>query len=86
MVKDIESSLRSTVKTIRDNGGAYHAALVGFKRIFITDALLDAKGNQCQAARELGMHRNTLSRNITELRINMHEITRTVRAKRLGLL
>ncbi|MGB8771964.1 MAG: helix-turn-helix domain-containing protein [Candidatus Korobacteraceae bacterium] len=30
----------------------------------------DCKGNQCKAARQLGMHRNTLSRTIAELKLD----------------
>jgi hypothetical protein len=32
--------------------------------------LQDCKGNQCKAARQLGMHRNTLSRTIAELKLD----------------
>jgi Fis family transcriptional regulator, factor for inversion stimulation protein len=32
------------------------------------------KGNQCKAANELGMHRNTLSRTIAELELDPSQI------------
>jgi transposase-like protein len=35
--------------------------------------LEENKGTQCRAARQLGMHRNTLSRTIDELKIDVRE-------------
>ena len=38
-------------------------------------AVLDySSGNQCRAARELAMHRNTLSRTISELKIDVRQL------------
>lgn len=45
-----------------------------FKKRFILTVLEENKGNQCRAARELGMHRNTLSRTINELRIDVRQL------------
>lgn len=45
-----------------------------FKKRFILTVLEENKGNQCRAARELGMHRNTLSRTIHELRIDVRPL------------
>ena len=44
-----------------------------FKRRFIATVLQENKGNQCRAARQLGMHRNTLSRTISELRLDVRQ-------------
>ena len=44
------------------------------KKRFILTVLQENKGNQCRAARELGMHRNTLSRTIDELKIDMRQL------------
>ncbi len=52
----------------------YSEAVREFKKRFILTVLEENKGNQCRAARELGMHRNTLSRTITELRIDMRQV------------
>jgi Fis family transcriptional regulator, factor for inversion stimulation protein len=41
-----------------------------FKKRFILEALRQNRGNQCKAARELGMHRNTLARTIADLKID----------------
>ena len=45
-----------------------------FKKKFILTVLQENKGNQCKAARQLGMHRNTLSRTITELELDAKEM------------
>jgi hypothetical protein len=37
------------------------------------------KGNQCKAATELGMHRNTLSRTLAELDMNSAQIRKGMR-------
>ena len=56
------------------SGITYSEAVCEFKKKFILTVLQDSKGNQCKAARLLGMHRNTLSRNITELKLNAKEL------------
>ena len=52
----------------------YSEAVREFKKRFILTVLQENKGNQCRAARELGMHRNTLSRTINELRIDVRQL------------
>ena len=51
----------------------YSEAVREFKRRFISTVLQENKGNQCRAARQLGMHRNTLSRTIDELKIEVRQ-------------
>ncbi|HTC77466.1 MAG TPA: helix-turn-helix domain-containing protein, partial [Terriglobales bacterium] len=41
---------------------------------FIVAVLEENSGNQCKAARELAMHRNTLSRTMAELKIDLRAI------------
>ena len=45
-------------------GIPYAEAVRQFKKRYILEVLAHHKGNQCKAAEELGMHRNTLSRKI----------------------
>lgn len=52
----------------------YSEAVREFKKRFILTVLEENKGNQCRAARELGMHRNTLSRTLTELKIDVRQL------------
>jgi Fis family transcriptional regulator, factor for inversion stimulation protein len=49
----------------------YSEAVREFKKRFIVTVLEENRGNQCKAARELGMHRNTLSRTMQELKIDV---------------
>jgi DNA-binding NtrC family response regulator len=49
----------------------YSEAVREFKKKFILTVLQENKGNQCKAARQLGMHRNTLSRTIAELDLDV---------------
>lgn len=51
----------------------YSEAVREFKRRFIATVLEENKGNQCRAARQLGMHRNTLSRTLSELKIDVRQ-------------
>ena len=52
----------------------YSEAVREFKKRFIMTVLEENRGNQCKAARELGMHRNTLSRTMQELKIDVRPL------------
>jgi DNA-binding protein Fis len=52
----------------------YSEAVREFKKRFILTVLQENNGNQCRAARQLGMHRNTLSRTISELKIDIRQL------------
>ncbi len=56
------------------NGVDYTEALRQFKKRYILEVLAHHKGNQCKAAEELGMHRNTLSRTLAELDMDTAKI------------
>ena len=45
-------------------------AMNEFEKRFIQTALSKTKGNQTKAAEVLGVHRNTLSRKITQYKLN----------------
>ena len=49
----------------------YSEAVREFKKRFIMTVLEESRGNQCKAARQLGMHRNTLNRTMQELKIDV---------------
>ena len=42
------------------------------------------KGNQCKAAKQLGMHRNTLSRTITELELDIRPLRKSQTSAKEG--
>jgi DNA-binding NtrC family response regulator len=60
-------------------GVSYNEALRQFKRRYILEVLAHHKGNQCKAAEELGMHRNTLSRTLAELELDTAKIRNGMR-------
>jgi DNA-binding NtrC family response regulator len=55
-------------------GLTYAEAVREFKRRYIQEVLAANKGNQVKAARELAMHRNTLSRTMAELEMDATQI------------
>ena len=57
----------------------YSEGVREFKKRFILTVLQENKGNQCRAARELGMHRNTLSRTLAELEIDLRPLREGVK-------
>ncbi len=60
-------------------GMTYVDAVREFKKRFILEVLARHRGNQCKAAEELGMHRNTLSRTLSELGMDSAEIRQGMR-------
>lgn len=60
-------------------GIPYSDAVREFKKRYILEILSRHRGNQCKAAEELGMHRNTLSRTLTELGMDSAQIRQGVR-------
>ncbi|MBW4026565.1 helix-turn-helix domain-containing protein [Acidipila rosea] len=66
--------LDNLVTQMHSGGITYTEAVREFKKRFILEVLAHHKGNQCKAAKELQMHRNTLSRTIAELEINPTEV------------
>jgi Fis family transcriptional regulator len=69
----VKDQLEALVQQMYKSNILYSEAVREFKRRFITTVLEENSGNQCRAARELGMHRNTLSRTVSELKINVRE-------------
>src|SRR5437763_1396562 len=78
-MNSLEAELRGTVKDqlealimqMYKGNILYSEAVREFKKRFILTVLQENKGNQCKAARQLGMHRNTLSRTIAELELDV---------------
>jgi hypothetical protein len=60
-------------------GISYTDAIRQFKKRYILEVLAHHKGNQCKAATELGMHRNTLSRTLAELDMDSAQIRKGMR-------
>lgn len=66
--------LDSLVTQMHSSGVGYEEAVREFKRQYLREVLVAHRGNQCKAADELGMHRNTLSRAMAELGLNLAEV------------
>ena len=62
------------VAQMHADGVSYEEAVREFKRRFLLQVLANHRGNQCKSAEELGMHRNTLSRTLTELELDRAQI------------
>jgi len=52
----------------------YTEAVREFRKAFIATVLRETNGNQSKAARELGMHRNTLTRTASALRLDIRTL------------
>jgi DNA-binding NtrC family response regulator len=83
----VKRELDSLVTQMHSTGIRYDDAVRQFKRQYLLEVLRIHRGNQCKAAEELGMHRNTLSRTMAELELEVSEVRaglkRPVRSERL---
>jgi len=75
----VKDQLEALIMQMYKSGILYSEAVREFKKRFILTVLEENNGNQCKAARELGMHRNTLSRTITELKLDVRSLRGGVR-------
>ena len=66
--------LDSLVTQMHSSGVRYEDAVREFKKQYLREVLVAHRGNQCKAAEELGMHRNTLSRAMAELGLDLSEV------------
>jgi len=67
----VKDQLEALILQMHKGGILYSEAVREFKKRFILTVLQENRGNQCKAARQLGMHRNTLSRTIVELNLDV---------------
>ncbi len=65
----LKEQLEDLVGEMVTKGIRYDDAQREFEKKFIAHVLVQVEGNLCKAADLLGMHRNTLSRKITEYRL-----------------
>jgi len=68
----VKDQLEGLVSQMVDRGILFEEAVGEFEKRFIKRTLERADGNQCRAAKMLGIHRNTLSRKIGEYRLDHH--------------
>lgn len=65
----LREQLERLIDDMVSGGVRYEDAQREFEKRFITHVLAKADGNLGKAAELLGMHRNTLSRKVTEYRL-----------------
>jgi Fis family transcriptional regulator, factor for inversion stimulation protein len=70
----MKDELESVVLQMYKAGMRCSEAVREFQKVFILTVLKDQRGNQCKAAKKLGIHRNTLRRTIQDLEINISSI------------
>jgi Fis family transcriptional regulator, factor for inversion stimulation protein len=66
----VREELESLVGMMVERGILLEEAVTEFEKKFIRRVLEHSRGNQCRAAKVLGIHRNTLSRKITEYHLS----------------
>ena len=59
------------VKQMYQRGILYREAVSEFQKVFVASALREYRGNLSNAAPKLGMHRNTLTRVISQLGLDI---------------
>ena len=70
----MKRELEGLVTQMHSSGIRYDEAVSEFKKQYLREVLVAHRGNQCKAAEELGMHRNTLSRAMAELGLELAEV------------
>ena len=70
----MKRELANLVTQMHSTGLRYEEAVREFKKQYLREVLVANRGNQCRAAEELGMHRNTLSRTMSELGLDLSEV------------
>jgi len=70
----VKEQLEKLVLQMYRSGTKYSEAVREFQKAFITAVLREFNGNQVKAARQLGMHRNTLRRNLLELDVDIKAV------------
>src|SRR5271170_4582280 len=75
----LKREMDGLITQMHSAGIPYSEAVRQFKKRYILEVLAQHKGNQCKAASELGMHRNTLSRTLAELDMDTAQIRNGMR-------
>jgi Fis family transcriptional regulator, factor for inversion stimulation protein len=66
----VKEQLESLIGMMVDRGILLEEAVSEFEKKFIKCVLENSKGNQSRAAKVLGIHRNTLSRKVSEYKLD----------------
>lgn len=72
----MKDQLEGLVSQMVERGILFEEAIGEFEKRFIKRTLERAQGNQCRAAKMLGIHRNTLSRKLGEYKLDHQKLIR----------
>ena len=72
----MRGELDALISRMQKGGILYTEAVREFRKAFIATVLRESNGNQSKAARELSMHRNTLSRTASALELDIRALSR----------
>ena len=75
----MKEQLEALVWQMVRGGIRYGEAVREFKKAFLTKVLLEHRGNQCEAAKTLGMHRNSLGRTLSALKMDARALRTQLR-------
>jgi DNA-binding NtrC family response regulator len=75
--REVKDQLEALIAQMYSGNILYSEAVREFKKKFILHVLKTNRWNQVKAAREMGMHRNTLSRAILELKLDVRQLRDT---------
>jgi Fis family transcriptional regulator len=70
----MRNELDTLISQVHKGGILYTEAVREFRKAFIATVLRENRGNQSKAARELRMHRNTLTRTASALRLDVRAL------------
>ena len=70
----MKQQLEDLVREMRRRGTPYQEAVDEFKKAFLSVVLRANNGNQSKSAKQLGVHRNTLTRTIRARHIDLRAL------------
>ena len=70
----MKAQLEELVMQMYRGGITYSEAVREFKKAFLVTVLKEHKGNQCKAAVDLKIHRNSLARTISDLQLDVRAL------------
>jgi len=71
----MRGELDALISQMHKGGILYTEAVREFRKAFLATVLRENNGNQSKAARELGMHRNTLTRTASQLGLDLRSLS-----------
>ena len=78
----MKNQIERLISQMVENGVFFPDAVLEFEKRYIRKVLEINRGNQSQAAKALGIHRNTLGRKMEEYKLNSKNGHRPARARK----